>query len=52
MEALETFMTENSDFVSDTAREKFFVTQNPRGYLKRIRPQAAVGSDLQPGQNQ
>lgn len=37
MEALEEFFKENSDFVSDRSREKFFVTFNPKGYLRKIR---------------
>lgn len=36
MEALETFLVERSDFVVDETCEKFFVTFNPRGFLKRV----------------
>ncbi len=36
MEALDDFLEENKDFVSDRSREKFFLTFNPRGYLRRI----------------
>lgn len=36
LEALDQFLKENSDFVSDTTREKFYLTFNPRGYLRRI----------------
>lgn len=36
MEARDAFFGENSDFVTDTRREKFFVTQNPKGYLLRV----------------
>lgn len=37
MEAVDIFLSENDDFVIDTNREKFYLTWNPRGYLKRIR---------------
>jgi cephalosporin hydroxylase len=36
MEAVDIFLSETDDFVIDTAREKFYLTWNPRGYLKRI----------------
>jgi cephalosporin hydroxylase len=36
-EAMEEFLAENRNFAADKSREKFFVTFNPRGYLKRIR---------------
>lgn len=36
MEALGEFLKENSSFVPDLSREKFGLTFNPRGYLKRI----------------
>jgi len=34
-EAIETFVMENHDFEIDRSREHFFVTWNPKGYLKR-----------------
>jgi cephalosporin hydroxylase len=37
MEAVDIFLSENDEFVIDTTREKFYLTWNPRGYLKRIR---------------
>ena len=37
MEALEEFLRENKDFSVDKAREKFYLTFNPRGYLRRVR---------------
>jgi cephalosporin hydroxylase len=37
MEALEAFQREDSDFVSDRSREKFLMTFNPKGYLRKIR---------------
>ncbi len=36
MEALDEFLSENKNFVIDKEREKFFVTFNPRGYLKKV----------------
>jgi cephalosporin hydroxylase len=36
MEAIDTFLSDRDDFVVDDAREKFFMTFNPRGYLKRV----------------
>jgi cephalosporin hydroxylase len=37
MEAVETFLHENKNFVVDQEREKFFLTFNPKGYLRRIK---------------
>ncbi|HBI44868.1 MAG TPA: cephalosporin hydroxylase [Planctomycetales bacterium] len=36
MEAIQEFMRESKDFVIDSEREKFFVTYNPMGYLRRV----------------
>jgi acetyltransferase-like isoleucine patch superfamily enzyme len=36
MEAVEEFLVENRDFVIDYEREKFFLTFNPKGFLKKI----------------
>jgi cephalosporin hydroxylase len=36
-EAVEAFLKENSDFEADRSREKFLVTFNPRGYLRKKR---------------
>lgn len=36
MEALDEFLTENHQFKIDNKREKFYLTFNPRGYLKKI----------------
>lgn len=36
MEAIERFMRTQEAFVSDPEREKFYLTFNPKGYLKRI----------------
>lgn len=35
-EAIETFTGENTDFLSDRTRESFFITWNPKGFLKRV----------------
>jgi cephalosporin hydroxylase len=37
MEAVDLFLSENDDFEIDTSREKFYLTWNPRGYLKRVK---------------
>lgn len=37
MEAVDQFLRENKDFFIDKAREKFYVTFNPRGYLAKVR---------------
>jgi len=36
MEAIDAFLARSRDFVVDHDREKFFITFNPRGYLRRI----------------
>jgi cephalosporin hydroxylase len=36
MEAVEEFMDARTDFVMDSRREKFLMTFNPRGYLRRV----------------
>lgn len=36
MEAVDEFLNENGSFQIDLARQKFFMTQNPRGYLKKV----------------
>ncbi len=35
MEAVDDFLHQNDDFFIDPEREKFLMTQNPRGYLKK-----------------
>ncbi|MBU1862341.1 MAG: cephalosporin hydroxylase family protein [Candidatus Omnitrophica bacterium] len=37
MEAVEEFMKSNNSFIIDTSKEKFMMTQNPKGYLKRVK---------------
>lgn len=37
MEAIEEFLKENKDFMIDKSREKFYLTFNPSGYLKKIK---------------
>jgi cephalosporin hydroxylase len=34
-EAIETFLAENENFEADRSREAFFITWNPKGYLRR-----------------
>lgn len=36
-EAVETFVKENSNFTIDRTKEDFFITWNPKGYLKRVK---------------
>lgn len=36
-EAVEEFLQENLDFVVDETKEKFYLTFNPRGYLRKIK---------------
>ena len=37
MEAVRQFLAENNDFEADRTQERFLVTFNPSGYLKRVR---------------
>ncbi len=37
MEAIEEFLKTNSNFIIDESKHKFYLTFNPRGYLKRIK---------------
>ncbi|MBN1383299.1 MAG: cephalosporin hydroxylase [Elusimicrobia bacterium] len=37
MEAIDEFMKENKDFSIDRSKEKFYLSFNPRGYLKKIK---------------
>ncbi len=37
LEAIETFLARTDDFVVDREREKFLITFNPSGYLRRVR---------------
>jgi cephalosporin hydroxylase len=36
-EAVVEFLSKNDDFVMDRSREKFLMTFNPKGYLKRVK---------------
>jgi cephalosporin hydroxylase len=36
-EAIETFMKDNNKFEIDSSKERFIITWNPKGYLKRIK---------------
>jgi cephalosporin hydroxylase len=35
-EAVEAFLAETSDFIADRSLERFLLTMNPRGYLRRV----------------
>jgi cephalosporin hydroxylase len=37
LEAVESFLAQTDEFVIDRAREKFLITFNPSGYLRRVR---------------
>ena len=37
LEAVETFLAQTDEFVIDREREKFLITFNPSGYLRRVR---------------
>lgn len=37
MEALKEFLKENKNFIIDKEKEKFYLTFNPKGYLKKIK---------------
>ena len=37
MEALESFLAQNDQFVSDRTREQMLHTMHPKGYLKRVK---------------
>ena len=37
MEALDGFLATTDDFVVDADRERFMMTLNPRGFLRRVR---------------
>lgn len=40
-EAVDAFLKENPDFIADRGLERFLLTMNPRGYLRRIARSAA-----------
>ena len=44
MEAVDEFLRANKDFVVDASKEKFFMTFNPRGYLKCVRQPTSPAS--------
>jgi len=37
MEAVDEFLKNNEDFVIDKTRQKFYLTNNPNGYLKKVK---------------
>ena len=51
MEAVQAFLNENHDFSVDTEREKFGLTFNPSGYLKRVKSEAVI-PQISSGSNQ
>ena len=40
-EAVDAFLNENRDFIADRGLERFLLTMNPRGYLRRVARSAA-----------
>jgi cephalosporin hydroxylase len=40
LQAIETFLAGTDEFEIDHEREKFLITFNPKGYLRRVRPRA------------
>jgi cephalosporin hydroxylase len=44
MEAVDEFLGERRDFKHEAAQEKFFLSFNPNGYLRRTSPRAMPGS--------
>ena len=42
LEAIETFLARNDEFVIDRDREKFLITFNPSGYLRRVKAPPSV----------
>jgi cephalosporin hydroxylase len=47
-EAVEAFINENKDFEIDRSREHFFITWNPKGYLRRTAPGHSYGKRSDP----
>jgi cephalosporin hydroxylase len=41
LEAIATFVASTDEFEIDAEREKFLITFNPRGYLKRVKASGA-----------
>ena len=48
-EAIEAFLGENKDFEADRSRERFLITWNPRGYLRRRAPDENASHVRRPG---
>ena len=46
MEALDDFLVHSDEFVVDRSKEKFMLSFNPKGYLRRVLPLPAVGTVL------
>lgn len=45
-EAIERFLRENDSFAVDRTRESFFITWNPKGFLKRVKGSGRTGWEL------
>lgn len=45
MEAVDRFLSESDEFMIDQRCERFLLTLNPRGYLKRIKPRNVVSTN-------
>jgi cephalosporin hydroxylase len=41
MEAADKFLSENDEFMVDTSCERFLMTLNPKGYLRRTKPRTS-----------
>ena len=48
MEALIDFLAESDEFVVDESREKFFLTFNPQGFLKKVPPGSGIAAPSAP----
>lgn len=48
-EAVDAFLHENPDFVADRGLERFLLTMNPRGYLRRVERSAASQASTEAG---
>jgi len=40
LQAVEAFLARTNEFEIDREREKFLITFNPSGYLRRVRPES------------
>jgi cephalosporin hydroxylase len=49
-EAIEAFVRENADFEIDRSRERFVITWNPKGFLKRVAQNTARNAAIPPSE--